>query len=129
QPRMDVKVGVHSEKPGPFGLMQSAAPEVWIANQAVDPSKGLEPKQHLERVHGIEKIANGFGDRAALVEESELFLERIVEFHPLHFVWRGKLAQDLIEHRIVEQSVEDDVREGIGVRVTLLQFRGVVIEV
>src|SRR6266498_4982566 len=94
--------------------MQSAAAEVRVGNESVDAGERFEPQKHLERVHLVEKIANGFRDVASLMKISELLFQRIVESHPLHLARRGELAQNGVERFILEQSVEHDVRKRVG---------------
>src|SRR5438132_1385708 len=50
QLRMDVEVGVHLQEAARLDLVQSAAAEVGIGDQAADAGEGLEEKQHLEAV-------------------------------------------------------------------------------
>src|SRR2546430_15617259 len=111
---MDVEVGVDLEESAGFDLMQSAAAEVRIGDQAVDAGELLEKRQHLESVHGVEEAADARRDLAQLVVEAELLLARVVESHPPHRLRRRKLAQHGLEIRVVEQLVDDDVRKGIG---------------
>src|SRR6266508_3217281 len=106
QLRMNIEIGVHFQKSARLDLMQSAAAEVRVGNESVDAGERFEPQKHLERVHLVEKIANGFRDVASLMKISELLFQRIVESHPLHLARRGELAQNGVERFILEQSVE-----------------------
>src|SRR5207253_1494877 len=89
---MDVEVGVNFQKSARLDLMESAAAEVGVGNQSVDPGQRFEPQQHLEGVHVVEKIAGGLRDRGGLVRVAELFLERVIESPPLLFAGRRELA-------------------------------------
>ena len=56
---------------------------------------------------------------------AEFFLERIIEFHPLHCLAIRELREHGVERRVVEQFINDDVRERLGAGVLLAQRRRV----
>src|SRR5947209_17669498 len=74
--RMNVEVGVNLQKSARLDLMQAAAAEVRIGDQSLDAGERLQPQQHLERVHVVQKVANGFRDGAGLVMEAEFLFRR-----------------------------------------------------
>ena len=125
---MDVEVGVDLQESAGLDLVQPAAAEVRIGNQAVDAGELLEERQHLESVHGVEEAADARRDLAQLVVEAELLLARVVESHPAHRFRRRELAQHRVEVGVVEQPIDDDVRKGIGRAVLLAQRCGIAME-
>ncbi len=117
--RMDVEVGVHLQESARLDLMETAAPEVGIGDEAVDAGERLEPEQHLEAVHVVEKLADRFRDAAALVEVAELLLQRIVELHPSRALAIGEIAQHRLELGVVEEAVDHDVWKRLRVAIPL----------
>jgi hypothetical protein len=118
---VDVEVGVNLQEAARLDLMQTAAAKVRIGDQPVDAGQVLEPEQHLEAVHGVEKRAHVRRDHAVLVVVAELLLQRRLEAPPAHLLRRRELGQHALEIGVVEQAVEDDVRKGIGLRVAVAE--------
>src|SRR5688572_2656159 len=116
---MDVEVSVDFQKTAWLDLMEPAAPEIRVGNQTLDSGQGLQEQEHLESVHGVEKRPNALGDRAALIEESEFFLLRIVEGHPTRAVRRWKVVEDSVEVGGVEEAIDDGVRKRVRAAVGL----------
>src|SRR5947209_18570608 len=76
----------------------------------------------------MEKLANGFRDRAGLVVVAEFFFQRRIELAPLHRLVRRKLAQHGGERVVVEETVERDVRKRLRGGVLRVQRSRIVIE-
>ena len=74
------------------------------------------------------QTAHAGRDSAAFVEISKLLLQRIVETHPLHLAGRRKIAQHAVERFGFEEIVEHDVRERLGVDVSVAKCARVEVE-
>ena len=125
QLRVDVEIGVDLEKAAGLDLVQTAAAEVRIRNQPFDPRERFQPQKHLKGAQVVEKVADRSRDAAGLVVVAELLLHRRVEGTPRHPLRAWKLAQDGIERGVVEQTIEDDVRERLGSRVLVAELESV----
>lgn len=121
QLRVHVEVNVNVQESTRLDLMQSASAEIGIGDQAVDSGQSLQKEQHLEPIHGVEKTSDLVADRARLMKVAQLLLQRVVEAAPLHLRRRRELAKNGIERRILEQPIEDDVRERMGARVLRME--------
>jgi hypothetical protein len=112
---VNVEVGVDLQKPTGHDLVQATAPVVRIWNEAVNPGQRFQESQENGRVEVEEHPFRVPGERRGSRHSRirlELPLGGIVVAFPSRFLDVRKLLEEVAEHVVGKEAVDDDMGEG-----------------
>src|SRR5262249_52855018 len=110
--KVSIEIGMHGELPAGKNVVKAAAIEMGIGNNRLNAGDGLEVVHKRGRIQEMKQAAR---DRAhvTFVIASQLHLLKALEPDPGNVTLARKLGDNAIEDALGEETVDDNVVEGV----------------